>query len=295
MYSMSHTFHQVSPHIHWLSPDSTTDRPVLGVISGTCGSLVVDAGNSPAHARILLKDIERCNLPAPSYLFLTHWHWDHVFGAARFSLPTFAHYETARIVERMSQFDWSDAALDQRVKDGLEIEFCRDMLKAELPNRSSLAIRPPEIAISEQVNVHLGDITCQLIHMGGDHAHDSTVAFVPEDKVMFLGDCIYDDLHHGPRRLTSAKLLPLYERLLSYSADYYLPSHHSEPMTRQALAEEYALMTKIGQTVERLGDNRESILATLPQVLERPLEIDDIDIADAFLGGLRLPEVESVL
>jgi len=292
---MSHTFHQISPHVHWLSPDSTTDRPVLGVISGARGSLIVDAGNSPAHAQTLLYQIDRCNLPAPSFLFLTHWHWDHVFGAANLALPAFAHHETVRIVERMAQFDWSDAALDQRVQDGLEIEFCRDMLKAELPDRSDLVIRPPEIALSEQATVHLGDITCQLIHVGGDHAHDSTVAFVPEEKIMFLGDCIYDDLHHGPRRITTEKLLPLYERLLSFNADTYLPSHHSEPLTRQALAEEFALMTKIGRTVERLGDDRGAILAALPEVLERQLEAEHIEIAEAFLAGLRLPVVDSIL
>jgi glyoxylase-like metal-dependent hydrolase (beta-lactamase superfamily II) len=195
----------------------------------------------------------------------------------------------------MSRFDWSDEALDQRVREGLEIEFCRDMLKLELPDRSNLVIRPPDIAFKDELTVHLGDIICQLIHVGGDHAHDSTVAFVPEDRLMFLGDCIYDDLHHGPRRVTTKKLLPLYQRLLSYNADYYLPSHHSEPVTRQALAEECALLTKIGQTVERLGDNRESILAALPQALGCPLEADHVEIADAFLAGLRLPEVESVL
>lgn len=292
---MTHTFHQVSPHVHWLSPDSTTDRPVLGVISGTHGSLIVDAGNSAAHAQILLDNIARHHLPAPAYLFITHWHWDHVFGAERLSLPAFAHHETVRIIERMSQFDWSDSALDQRVNDGLEIEFCRDMLKAELPHRSNLVIRPPEIAISNQITVHLGDVTCELVHVGGDHAHDSTIAFVPEDRIMFLGDCIYDDLHHGPRRVTTGKLLPLYEHLLSYQADCYLPSHHTEPMTYQALVEEYRLMTKIGKTVERLGDDRAAILAALPEVLGRPLEADDLEIADTFLAGLRLPDVKSIL
>lgn len=292
---MPHTFHQISPHVHWLSPDSSTDRPVLGVISGSRGSLIVDAGNSSAHAQILLGEIERHNLPSPSYLMLTHWHWDHVFGASHFSLPTFAHHETVRIMGRMAQFDWSDAALDQRVKDGLEIEFCRDMLKAELPDRSNLVIVQPDIAINEQVTVHLGDITCQLIHVGGDHAHDSTVAYVPEDGIMFLGDCIYDDLHHGPRRVTTAKLLPLYGRLLAYNANYYLPSHHTEPLSYQALAEEYTLITKIGKAVERLGDDREAILVALPEVLGFSLEEDHIEIAEAFLAGLRLPEVKSIL
>jgi len=292
---MPHTFQQISPHVHWLSPDSRTDRPVLGVISGTRGSLIVDAGNSSAHAQILLGEIERRNLSEPSHLFITHWHWDHVFGAERFGLPAFAHHETVRILERMAGFDWSDTALDQRVRDGLEIEFCRDMLKLEMPDRSELVIRPPEIALSKQLTVHLGDVNCQLIHVGGDHAHDSTAAFIPEDKVMFLGDCIYDDLHHGPRRVTTGKLLPLYERLLAYNADYYLPSHHTEPLTRQALAEEYVLMKTIGETVTRIGDNRETVLAALPSALRKPLDGEHVEIAEAFLAGLRLPEVKSIL
>lgn len=292
---MSHTFQQISPHVHWLSPDDTTDRPLLGVVSGSRSSLIVDAGNSSAHARILLKEIERQDLSTPAYLFLTHWHWDHVFGAARLSLPTLAHHETVRIIERMSHFSWSDAALDQRVRDGLEIEFCRDMIKAELPNRSTLVIRPPEILINERVTVHLGDISCQLIPVGGDHSHDSTVAFVPEEGIMFLGDCIYDDLHHGPRRVTTGKLLPLYEYLLSFNADYYLPSHHPQPLTRMALADEYEMMSKIGRMVEQVGDDREAVLRKLPETLGGPPVTDHIEIADAFLAGLRLPKVESIL
>lgn len=292
---IKHTFHQVSPHVYWLSPDSTTDRPLLGVIAGKRGSLLVDAGNSTAHIQILLDKMAAHHLPAPTHLMLTHWHWDHIFGAAALSVPGFAHHETVRIVTRMSRFDWSDAALDKRVTEGLEIEFCRDMLKAELPDRSDRVICPPEIALSDQVSIHLGGITCQLIHVGGDHAHDSTVAYVPEERIMFLGDCIYDDLHHGPRRITTRNLLPLYERLLSYDVETYLPSHHTEPLTRAALTEEYALMTNIGRTVDCLGDDREAILSKLPAELERPLEEDDIEIMDAFLAGLRLPVVESIL
>ena len=292
---MTHTFLQISPQVYWLSPDAATDRPVLGVISGERGSLIVDAGNSSNHAQVLLEQIEHHALSNPAYLFLTHWHWDHVFGAQRLSVPAFAHHETVRIMERMSTFDWSDAALEQRVRDGLEIEFCKDMIKAELPDRSDLIIRTPEFAITQLVTIHLGDISCQLIHVGGDHSHDSMVAFVPEEKVMFLGDCIYDDLHHGPRRFTTGKLLPLYERLLAFNAEYYLPSHHLEPLTHQALADEHALLTKIGHAVERIGDDRQSVIDELTKRIGSPLEADHVEIAEAFLAGLRLPEVESVL
>jgi predicted amidohydrolase len=51
---VTHQFHRLTVHVYYLSPDSTTDRPVLGAIVGTTGTLVVDAGNSPAHAQVLL-------------------------------------------------------------------------------------------------------------------------------------------------------------------------------------------------------------------------------------------------
>ena len=92
---------KLSGHVYWLPPDETTDRPVLGVIAGKHGTLVIDAGNSPAHANILLSEMSKHNIAAPSFLVLTHWHWDHVFGTAVFNIPMFAHFETRRVVEEM--------------------------------------------------------------------------------------------------------------------------------------------------------------------------------------------------
>lgn len=285
----------LSPHVYWLPPDSTTDRPVLGAIVGARGTLVVDAGNSPAHVQLLLDELTRLALPAPRFVVLTHWHWDHVFGTAALPVPTFASLETARIVAKMAQLAWSDAALDQRVTEGAEIAFCRDMIKAEWPDRTHLVIRPPEIAFHTEVTIDLGGVTCQLIHVGGDHAHDSSVVYVREERILFLGDCIYDDLYHGLRRLTTTQLFPLLERLLAFDADYYLPSHHSAPLTCAEFHAEATLLRTIGQTVARLGDHGDDILAALPQALDMPLTADHIEIADAFLAGLRLPTVVSVL
>lgn len=137
-----HTFERIGPHVHWLSPASTTDRPVLGVIHGTLGTLVVEAGNSAAHAELLLREIAQAGIAPPDFVTLTHWHWDHVFGTATLDLPTFSHIETQRVVREMADYDWSDGALDRRVETGVEVAFCRDMIKAELPDRSDLMLRP---------------------------------------------------------------------------------------------------------------------------------------------------------
>jgi glyoxylase-like metal-dependent hydrolase (beta-lactamase superfamily II) len=288
------TLNQIAPHSYWLPPDRTTDRPVLGVIAGARGALIVDAGNSIRHAGILLRELAAREIE-PRFAMLTHWHWDHVFGSAALNLPTFAHRETARIVAAMARLDWSDAALDGRVGQAVEIAFCRDMIKAELPDRSDLVIRPPEISFPDYVNIYLGGVTCCIAHVGGDHAHDSSVVFVPEDRMVFLGDCIYDDIYHGPRRLTEAQLFPLLERLLAFDADFYLAGHHDAPMTRAEMEHEAALLTAIGRAVERHGGDRETVLAALPAATGAPLDDDHVAIADAFLAGLRMPTVEPVL
>ena len=150
---------QLSRHVYWLPPDSRTDRPVLGVVSGSNATLLVDAGNSPAHANLLLAEITRLRLPPPAFLVLTHWHWDHIFGAHTLDLPTIASLETRRIVTQMAQLDWSDKALDRRVAEGSEIDFCRTMMKAELPDRSQLVIKPPEIGFTGQIELDLGGVT----------------------------------------------------------------------------------------------------------------------------------------
>ncbi len=287
------TLQQIAPRSYWLPPDSATDRPLLGVVAGSRGALIVDAGNSPAHAGILQAELAARGI-RPRFCALTHWHWDHVFGAAALGLPTAAHHETARIVRVLAGLSWSDAALDERVAAGTEIAFCRDMLRAELPDRSELVLAPPELIFGAELTIDLGDLTCQVVHVGGDHAHDSSVVFVPEERLAFLGDCLYEDLHHGDRRLTTRELFPLLDRLLALEADFFLAGHQ-EPMPRAELEADAALLRAIGTAVDGIGDDRAAVFAALPALLGATLTDDHGEIADAFLAGLRMPFVASVL
>jgi glyoxylase-like metal-dependent hydrolase (beta-lactamase superfamily II) len=277
---------QLTRHVRWLPADPATDRPILGAITGTSGTLMVDAGNSPAHAAYFLAELERAGLPAPSFVALTHWHWDHVFGTASLPVPTVAHVETRRAVAAMAGLDWSDAALDRRVAEGTEIAFCRDMIKAELPDRSALRIRPPEIGFSHELELDLGGVTCRIIHVGGDHAADSSIVYVPEDGVMFLGDCIYADIYREPRRYTLGRLLPLLDRLETYPAECYLPSHHDAPLGRAEFQAELELLRTVGAIVAEHGPDEAAILAAIQRQRGAPATEDEIDVMREFIAGL---------
>ena len=171
--------------------------------------------------------------------------------------------------------------------EGTEIEFCRDMIKAELPDRSSLKLRAPDISFTDQVDIDLSGVTCQVVHVGGDHAADSSIVVIPEEKVVFLGDCIYPDLHSGEPNYTTHQLFPLIDRLLSYQADFYLLAHHPQPVPRSEFVEYATLLKTIGQTVEQIGANRALILQELQKFDGLLLDEDTLEDIDAFLAGLR--------
>src|SRR6476661_2596042 len=139
-----HHLQAFTEHIHWLPPYAPTDRPALGLITGRRETLLVDAGASAAHARLLLDGVAAHRLRPPTLLHLTHWHWDHVFAGGSFAVPTFASRETRRIVTGLATLPWDDAALDARVTEGTEIPFCRDMIRAELPDPNRAPARSEE-------------------------------------------------------------------------------------------------------------------------------------------------------
>jgi glyoxylase-like metal-dependent hydrolase (beta-lactamase superfamily II) len=284
---LKHSFSQITPHIWWLSPNSETDRPTLGTIVGSHGTLLVDTGNSPTHARHLIQEIEHRGIGLPTFVLLTHWHWDHIFGASEFQATTLASCETKRIVSEMAGWEWSDSALDARVAQGIEIAFCRDNIIKELPEPRQLTLRPPDIGFTDLIELNLGDITCEIIHVGGDHAPDSSIVYVPQDKIVFLGDCLYLDIYATPNRYTTAKLFPLIEALLALDADIYFEGHNPNPTTRAELVELTNLLRAIGEAVHSPNQDRLATFDALKARGDLRLVDEDIEYVDAFIAGLR--------
>jgi glyoxylase-like metal-dependent hydrolase (beta-lactamase superfamily II) len=281
------TITKLSPHVYWFSPDSRTDRPSLGAVTGTGGSILLDAGNSRAHLMTCLDQLMAAELALPRSIVLTHWHWDHWFGASALRVPVIAHEETARQIKIQAGYGWSDAALDQRVAEGIEIQFCADMIKAELPDRTHLELIVPNITFDSRITLDLGDVTCEAAHVGGDHAPDSVVMFIPQDRVLFLGDCLYPAIYTPNRYYHTETLFPLLERIMAYEADYYIEGHSDAVITRtemQAMSDELRL---IGTLVNRYKGDRDIILEALPVVVERTPTEDDLDTVDLFVNGYR--------
>jgi glyoxylase-like metal-dependent hydrolase (beta-lactamase superfamily II) len=181
---------QITEHVYWMSPGKP-DRPALAAVAGARYTLMLDAGASESHTRLFLHALSAEDVRPPQLVALTHWHWDHVFGAAELHVPVIASAATADQLAVLARYEWSDAALDQRVAEGTEIPMCAADIKVELPAPRTVRIVPPTIIFDSALQLDLGAVTVIILPVGGDHAADACVMYMPEDRVLFLGDCLY--------------------------------------------------------------------------------------------------------
>ena len=102
----------IYPH----DPDPDAIRPSVAIIADDRGSVLVDAGNGPEHARAIRTAINAAGLPAPKWLVYTHHHWDHTWGACAWDVEEIVGHEAgAELLSAEARRPWSDAYLRQEM------------------------------------------------------------------------------------------------------------------------------------------------------------------------------------
>ncbi|MEH7011523.1 MBL fold metallo-hydrolase [Neobacillus niacini] len=239
---------KLANRVYYMPHYSETDRPALGLICGDTFSLIVDSGNSPAHARDFLNLVKKMDIPPVKFVVITHWHWDHIFGIKTMGLITISHDETKKKLDYLKTLKWDDASLDARVETGEEIEFCSDMIKREMPIRDHLELKVPDMTFNNKIEIDLGGVTCVVEHVGGVHAQDSSIIYIPDEKVMFLGDCIYQDFYSGEWSYDKDELIILLDKIKKYDVNYYVTGHQN-PKTYEEMWGFLDDLTSIGEIV----------------------------------------------
>jgi glyoxylase-like metal-dependent hydrolase (beta-lactamase superfamily II) len=71
-------------------------------------------------------------------------------------------------------------------------------------------------------------VTVRVRHVGGNHSADSSVMYIEPDRVLFLGDCMYD----SPAGPTAEAVFPLLDAILGFDAELYVEGHHEAVLSR---------------------------------------------------------------
>ncbi|QWU15288.1 Glyoxylase, beta-lactamase superfamily II [Paenibacillus sophorae] len=282
---MTHHYQQISPHVFIMHAEHETDRPILAAIAGERRTLLMDAGNSPAHAELFRRELKRRGVRMPEILALTHWHWDHTFGMQVWNLPVVAHAETSRALTSLSGLDWSDGCLLDLIRQGtINEESAADIWK-EFGGNRDIRIVEPDILFQGRISFDLGGVVCEMIHVGGDHSADSCILHVREDRVLFLGDALGPSVYGGPRKYTSAAFLQLLSVAYGYNAQWYVESH-GVPMSGEEFRSDLAGWEKLARIVEAFGHDRERVVHEMKAFLQcDELPKDLLQGLDYFMAG----------
>lgn len=275
--------HQLTSNVFYSAFNHDTDRPNLGCVAGQESALLIDAGNSPMHAKSFLEDVSQTIYVPVKYVVITHWHWDHVFGLQSLPFHSIGQELTQEKLKWMQTLSWEDDALDRRVQIGEEIAFCCNMIKKEMPSRGDLTIPLLAETYQEQLTIDLGNQPVELHHVESEHAKDSTIIYIPNEKVLFLSDCLSPDVYSGEWSYSFSKLERLLHKIKTFEADIYLEGHHT-PETKEAFWSYFNELLAIGAIVSQTRDTHKAYDLFYQERKKKPTE-EQQELIQYFVNG----------
>lgn len=217
---------QLTNRIYFLEHDPEVDRPILAYLKGDKFSLAVDAGYSASHVQDFYRAIEVEHFNKPDFTVITHWHYDHTFGMHAINGISIAHDRTNGFLK-----DQQKQAVDPSYIEILKKEDVH--FRKEYYGQDKLTIVLSDVSFSDKLTLDLGGITAQIFHTVSPHSEDTVCVYVPEEKVLFLGDSTSEDFFNDGY-MDKDKLKSLMCMIQSTDCKYCILSHY-EPLVKEDL------------------------------------------------------------
>lgn len=218
---------KLSDTIYYLSNQEDRGRPTLGLVCGDRYSLLIDSGNSPQHAQDFLLEIEKLNVPPVKYVVITHAHWDHFLGMNEFDASVIVNSQTNEKIKEWQSLSLDDRSLQKYVTTNQMSPMCRKIIQTDMPNRDSFKLQSPDVVFENALTIDLGNKVCKLERIKSTHTDDSTIIYIPDEKVLFLGDCAYGTTTNALFHYKQSLLLPMMKDIQKYDAEMFLLGHES--------------------------------------------------------------------
>ncbi len=182
----------------------------------------IDAGTRPDSAKGAYEALQAFarGLPPLTTVFVTHAHWDHVGGHSYF-----------RSLSPRPEFYGRGNYREEFEKEfnGPDI-FAKPFFGERFSPEDVLSYKP-DITIDKRTDVNIGGSKFELIPVRGGETHDAMLIYLPDDRVMFMGDVIMPYL--GAPFDEDGDLQGLFDAIdVIVSRDPQHLLHGHEPLTR---------------------------------------------------------------
>jgi len=219
--------------------------------------IAIDAGTRPDFAKGAYEALQTFapGLPPLTTVFVTHAHWDHVGGHSYFRglNPSPKFYGRGNYQEEFEK--------EFNAPEIFGKQFFGERFKAE-----DVVSYKPDVAIDNRTEVNIGGSNFELIPARGGETHDAMLIYLPEEKVMFVGDVIMPYLGAPFAEEGDLQgLLDGIDEVVSRNPEHLLHGHEpltrvfSSPLILSHLKTDLAWLRDQVLTAIRRGDERAAI------------------------------------
>ena len=178
-----------------------------GCIVGEKTVTVVDSTGTEARARAWHAAIRAVTDKPVSTLIDTHAHGDHTYGNFMFA-------DSAIIA--------SEACREEVIAGGLSAQRLFDMV-----DFGTTPLTPPTVTFEERMNVYVDDLKVELFSVSPAHTTTDIVAWIPERKLLFTGDVIFNGGTPFALAGSIGGWLAALDRIEALGAETVVPGHGS--------------------------------------------------------------------
>lgn len=217
--------HEIGDGLYaYLQPDGGWGMSNAGLVVSDDGALLVDTLYDLRLTREML-DAMAGVLPAPGIQTLvnTHANGDHTYGN---SLVRGARIVASRrTAEEMPELPPAAMAalVDQAPTMGRLGEFVQEIFGGF--EFGGIELKLPDETFEGELKVNVGGRRAQLIEVGPAHTRGDTLVHLPEQRVLFAGDILFNGRHPIVWAGPASNWIAACDRILALDVDLIVPGH----------------------------------------------------------------------
>ncbi|MEW6694202.1 Metallo-beta-lactamase type 2 [Tepidimonas thermarum] len=172
------SFTRLSEHAYAYTAEGD---PNTGVIIGDNAVMVIDTQATPVMAQDVIRRIREVTDKPIKYVVLSHYHAVRVLGASA--------YQPEHIIASQDTYD----LIVERGEQDKASEIGRFPRLFRAVESVPPGLTWPTITFTGKMTLWLGKLEVQLLQLGRGHTKGDTVAWLPQEKILFSGDLVEFD------------------------------------------------------------------------------------------------------
>jgi glyoxylase-like metal-dependent hydrolase (beta-lactamase superfamily II) len=286
-----HTEPMPGVHVFQTAPygDVGLDGNSVAIVTSE-GVVVFDANGTPAAARAVIAQIRKLTPQPVRYLVLSHWHWDHWYGAEVYAsefpgLVIVAHERTRALMagpavefNRPGLESQLPAHIQQveataaKARSGLrKEEAAREEAhaaedRAFLEAKRSVKLTLPTLTFADSLTLLLGGREIQLRSPGHAITPGDVYLYLPRERVLVTGDLLVNPITYALFCYPTGWIAAL-ERLDAFDATWIIPGHGAPMRSEKLLHDTHDLLVRERQLALALKASGRSVEYAKKEVL----------------------------